>query len=332
LLRRNSSFACAALLGGLLTCASAFAQDEAAPAREGVSASDQAEAEFRQGARAYERGDSVLALGKMRNAFRLRPDYRTAAGLGQIELHLQRHRDAAEHLEFALRHYPKIGDPEGRARLMDGFRATRAFVGTLTLEAQSRGVTLSVDGELLATLPVSHDLFLEPGTRQIRFEVAGHAPHDERLEVQAGGAYSLQVTVGPALPHTPAKAPARATGGGWLLLTGSALSLAALGTGAILTLDASRSERSALDRRSLLAGACESDSRNPDCLDARHDLDHAHAARDWAAASFAGAAAFSLLTIGAYVWISHGSAEEEDLVWVPNLSKADARLELWGRF
>lgn len=315
------------------------------PESSSVAAADEAEAAFRNGARAFERGDVRQALKQMRTAFRLRPDYRTAAGLGQVELHLQRHRDAAEHLEFALRHYPSAADPEGRGRLIDGFKAARSHVGSVSVEGQVPGTELSVDGRLIATLPVVYDLFVEPGERRFRFHKSGFDDYETTQLITEGGMHSLAVELGaahqkPVFEPSPQPKTTPTPLADWLLLSGGVLAVGALGTGFAFEWDADRTQTEANRAQAELDTPCEPQSSNAGCVRAQALLDDVRARRDIASASFIGAAAVAVLSVGLYSWLGYEPRAERPQVgvsprgvsWLADVAPGRASVGLSGVF
>ena len=70
-----------------------------------------------------------------------------------------------------------------------------ATTGVLRIEALVPGAEIFVDGEPLGAAPFEGDL--EPGARVIQVRAAGHAPHRETLQVEAGEIYADEVTLTP---------------------------------------------------------------------------------------------------------------------------------------
>src|SRR5512142_3115884 len=80
---------------------------------------------FQQGTKAFEAARYTEAYDALKSAWELAPSYRTAAGLGQVELQIERFRDAAYHLSYCLRHYPQDGDAGIRAHVEEGLDQAR---------------------------------------------------------------------------------------------------------------------------------------------------------------------------------------------------------------
>jgi tetratricopeptide (TPR) repeat protein len=311
------------------------------PEASSVAAADEAEAAFRNGARAFERGDIRQALKQMRTAFRLRPDYRTAAGLGQVELHLQRHRDAAEHLEFALRHYPNAADPEGRGRLIDGFKAARTHVGSLSLEGQIPGTELFIDGRKVATLPVVYDLFVEPGEHRFTFQKPGFDAYEQSQLIGEGGLHSLEVKLGAEHVQAAARPPRQHSVAtptplaDWLLLSGGVLAVGALGAGVAFEWDADRAQAEADRLQSELNAPCGPEASSSTCVRARSLWDDVRARRDIASASFIGAAAVAVVSVGIYSWLGYAPRADRGqpgVSWNAGVAPGQANVVLWGVF
>lgn len=266
-----------------------------------------AERAFDEGSEAFEAGDDQRALAKMREAFQLEPGYRTAAGLGQVELQLLRYRDAAEHLEYSLRHFPETGDPQGRELVMKGFSEARGHVVTLTIEAQVPGAQLLVDGQPMVTLPVEHDLFIEPGARRLQFIKPGFESSAQSSYLAAGSTQTLTVELRPterAPAPLGADPAARSSGGAPLvLIAGGALTLAGLGTGAGFHWAAGSAQEDADQLRTRLREtgvACAADRSEPGCSNLQETLDRVTTRRNIASMAFVASGGAALATLLVY--------------------------------
>ncbi len=293
---RRSSYCC--------LCAVVAAAVSIAPA---ASAQSDADKLFEEGSAAFEAGDDQVALRKMRAAHEMQPDYRTAAGLGQVELHLARFRSAAEHLEYSLRHYPATGDPEGRELVMRGFAEARSHVATVTVEGQVAGAEFWVDGVLFRSLPVEHELFLEAGEHRYSFRKQGFEGTETEQYFPAGSQHTLRVQLrrvaepapGPAEPHHPVDPGAGPT----IVVVGGLVTLVGLGLGAGFHYGAESAadDASALRARLRQNGAsCESGSFVAGCANLGETLERASDRQTVSTVAFIGAAGAAAVTLVAY--------------------------------
>ncbi len=332
-----------ALVAAAQPNASAQSQHGPIDATHGTSA-EGADEQFAAGSRAFERGDATTALMHMRRAFALQPDYRNAGGLGQIELHLGRYRDAAEHLEQSLREYPAAGDPEAKGLVMQGFAEARARVVTLTLEGQQPGVELLVDGEVVATLPVEHDLFIEPGEHTFHFRKTGFEGNEAHLYVPAGSNHTLRPQMRPVAEGAPAPSTAVRTKetevGTLILVTGGVLTVAAVGVGVGFHFGAEAARDDAARQRAALREtdtACVSGRTAPGCGNLHNTLQLATDRDRVASLAFLGSAGAALLTLGVYGLIGASAAPSDgqdaaSVMVSPMVGEGEAALSVWGRF
>jgi len=298
-------------------------------------ASDRA---FTEGSSAFESGDDHKALESMRAAFASYPDYRTAGGLGQVELHLGHHRDAAEHLEFSLRNYPSDGDPTGKGHIMGGLKDARQHVATVNLSGQIDGTTFVLDGVTVATLPVEHDLFIEPGEHQLGFTKPGYEPKFLKVYLAAGAIEVIDVELGP-------KAGAGRTGDGVerrpnragriaVAIIGGGITAAGLAAGAVLRVDATARDEDADALRAELDDPCRSGGSAPDCGLLNRRVDQASSRRALATGAFVGAGAAALTTLAIYSILSASrpARESATLGFAPSIDRGGASLHWVGRF
>src|SRR5690349_8781493 len=108
-MRRAGKMRLAALLIVAVTGTSSV-QAQPAPAAPDGTAMTPDEVLYREGNAFAAREQWVEAEAKFRAAWKLNPTYDITANLGQTELRLQKYRDAAEHLEFALRNWGVTGN------------------------------------------------------------------------------------------------------------------------------------------------------------------------------------------------------------------------------
>lgn len=240
----------------------------AEPLERSAADVERAEQHFRKGTRAFEEQRYSEAYALLRAAWDLSPSYRTATGLGQVELHLGQFRDAAAHLSFCLRHFPADGDPKVRAHVEQGLLEAREHVGALRVRVNVEGAEVAVDGAAAGKSPLEGLLFVEPGSHVVtatkdgktaRATVEGHVRATEEVEL----AVPFDVTAPPgaaALPEAPAGTasdPAREPSRGLppsslALIVGGSLTAVALGTSIAFYVKGSNADDDANARASQL--------------------------------------------------------------------------------
>jgi tetratricopeptide (TPR) repeat protein len=198
-----------------------------APATTGARAREL----FRQGNALYEADKPAEAEALYREAWALQKTWDIACNLGVVELDLGKHRDAAEHLAFALREYPAGEKAAGRTQLEERLAAAKAQVATLRIRVNVDGAEVLIDGKTAGTSPLPPDVFILPGSVAVRARATGHDATEARVEVRKGETKEVTLRLAP----TPRSLiPAYVLGG---------VALAAAGTGAGLLI-ASQGKRS----------------------------------------------------------------------------------------
>ncbi len=180
-----------ALLIALVTTAGSPASSQAQGAPTTAAGQDRATALFDQGNALYRQSKWEHAAAKFAQSFELRQAFDTAANLGDCELRLGRARDAAEHLSYALRHFPVSGKAAARQQLTEWLDQAKAKVGTLTVQVNVDEAMVVVDGSVVGNSPLGHELFVEPGKRLVGASKSGFEPTQQVLEVEPGSAHSL---------------------------------------------------------------------------------------------------------------------------------------------
>lgn len=241
--------------------------------------------------------------------------------LGLSELEQGKHREAAEHLGQSLEQDASLD--RGLARWFTrAFNRAIAHVGRIYVAASPPDAEILMDGEPIGTGATVHELFVAPGTYTLRARLSGHGEVSQRVEVAAGGTVGAALQLA-RLPDAPARtpepvatpsepaAPAAASAarpaapGPWaswpgtLRIAGIAVTTAAVSTGAVLMLRASRLDGDLGERIDGLhrdpawtSGACLATPRPPVCAELRR----LRVQRDWA-----GAFGAALVTTGAVI-------------------------------
>ncbi len=229
-------------------CVGAIACGVAGPARAQDTAGDavvqQAKELYRQGSEHARKGDWERAYVSLKLSFDLVPHWSTAASLGQCELELDRHVDAATHLDYAARSLPF--DAEEHEHIDGLLKRARSQVAGLDLQVNRDGAVVSLDGKLLGTAPVVGPLFVTPGEHIVTARVEGRPAASHRFVVDAGEDRTIALTIpergSQAIPPEAAPAPAapsRDSGDQgsptkWIVIgTGASLALVAAGAGVV---------------------------------------------------------------------------------------------------
>ncbi|WP_437719796.1 hypothetical protein [Sorangium sp. So ce861] len=202
--------------------APALAQSEVAPAAApeaspgaGAQRAQDAAVRQREASRLYDQGVKAANAGKWEKArqfilesFQLEPTAAKAANLGAVELRAGKPRDAAEHLAFFLREAQEIR-PRDRDKAEGMLAEAKAKIGTVTVQVEA-GAEVLVDGQPVGTAPLDRPVFVEPGSRRFEARKPGTGSATQELQVQAGSAPEVQLTLatiaGPAIQAVEAPA------------------------------------------------------------------------------------------------------------------------------
>ncbi|WP_437486508.1 PEGA domain-containing protein [Sorangium sp. So ce1014] len=216
----------------LLTAATVIAAPDIAAAqpaapREAAASADaaaRADASYRRGLRLYSDGKYVEAESELQSAWELNPTFDVAYNLGNTKYQLKKHREAAQYLSHALRHWPLMKaaaklKPTAEKRLAE----SRAQVGALVVTASVVGAEVVVDGKAVGKAPLEGEVFVEPGEHRVEVRLEGYAPASETVKVAKGG------TAVAALALPPAKSEAQEAAPGAKPVEGGSASGAAAG-------------------------------------------------------------------------------------------------------
>ncbi|MBI3199966.1 MAG: PEGA domain-containing protein [Myxococcales bacterium] len=293
---------------------------------------DRAAELFKKAKALHTSGKLSDALGLYTQAWALHQSPDIAANLAACELALNKHRDAAEHFEFALRRMLAGTTPEQKARLTQGFEKAKKEVATLKLEVEPAGAEVKLDDKVVGKSPLDADVFAEPGTHELVVTAAGFAAHSQKVTAQKGGVHALRVSlereakvVEPAAGGAEPKGQEPVgpvgdggkTGGGtdprWVVgIVGGGLTVLAIGAGVAFKMKASSSEddetRLGDELDALGANACAGGgvgAARDKCADYAAAVDDRQSAGRWSNVSFYAAAGLGVATVAAVlVWPS----------------------------
>lgn len=153
------------------------------PSPEGA---DKADAIFQQGNELYRLKKYVEAEAAFEEALRLKKTHDIAANLGYAEMRQGKLREAAEHLDFAVRTWPPTGKPDKRQYAVERLGIVKKEVATLTIQVGVAGAEVFVDGKTIGTSPLPGAVFVEPGSRTIEAKGSGYADARQVIEAAKG--------------------------------------------------------------------------------------------------------------------------------------------------
>ncbi|MFT3767830.1 MAG: PEGA domain-containing protein [Minicystis sp.] len=234
----------------------ARADQPAALFEDGAELLAQARELWLEGTAAFNRGQLERARLLYLSAFRAQHHWQIAGSLGNVELALGRHRDAAEHIAIYLRESRDLPNADARDRvtLTSQLERAKTKIGVVTVAVEPAGAEILVDGASVGKAPLADPVFVEPGKHVIEAKLDGYQAGLEARELAPGGAVEvkLQLAAVPA-PKVEASAaplaprqemptalpPVRLNKG--IIIGGAALSAVALGVGIGLTVSSNSS-------------------------------------------------------------------------------------------
>ena len=231
-----------------VTSGSASTASSASGASSASSAAAEGDAEhlFQRARTLHDQKKWTEAESVYRQAWERQRSFKIAANLALVELKLGKARDAAEHLDFALRNLPPDAPnlTEARAHLERMLAEARTRVGAAAVQVDESGAKVLVDGELVGRTPLDGPLFLTVGSHTIRIEKEGFRAVTKELTAAAGESYDVLLKLGrpqpdasPPVAVAPRAAPmdsARSTSSSLrtvVLISEAALTLTAAGFG-----------------------------------------------------------------------------------------------------
>lgn len=172
----------------------------AAPAR-----ANEAEDLFAKGNAAYEASNFEEAYQAFLAAWKISKTYDVAANLGQVEIQLGKHRDAVEHLAYAMGHFPLGGDPDVRQATEEAYKEAKKSVATVRLKINAKNPAVTLDGAALSPEAIAEALYLTQGKHV--FDATAPGYRSVRRTVDATAGTDQEVTLALVAEQAPGRSP-----------------------------------------------------------------------------------------------------------------------------
>ena len=177
-LRERSFFETLRLLGTGMGVMGAVSHASAEPGGTASSEAERSRARelMRAGNELYGEGKLSEAYAKYLEAWRTAQAFDIACNLGGTASELSMNRDAAEYLDYCLRHYPASSRPESVAteqRARAAFEVVKTKVAAVNVRVTPVGAEVYVDGTIAGRAPLDAPVFLEAGPHRIEARYAG---------------------------------------------------------------------------------------------------------------------------------------------------------------
>lgn len=125
-------------------------------------------------------------------------------------------------------------------------REATALIGTVKLTVSAPGAEILLDGKVLGKSPIEHEFYVDRGDHEIEARLAGHEPAKEKLTATAGSTHEVSLTLKkveppkpPPKPVVPVEPASDSSKKNLIIIIGGAMvSVAAIATGAGLTVAA----------------------------------------------------------------------------------------------
>jgi tetratricopeptide (TPR) repeat protein len=318
--RMNKFFCAAFIVGFQSTAQAALAAEASASKAQPISPTVNSDGDtervrtlFREGNAHMLAGEYEAARRSLLQAWALRQSSDIAGALGQVELAMKRYRDAAEHLQWCLAHFPPVESEKTLEATRLLFDVAMRAVAQLRISVNHEGASILVDGKVVGTSPMSAPVFVDPGPHQVEAQYRGI--NDVRtIATDAGNDYGIdfsltpgdsatrkpisnsQATRGVAQPEAAAAARTNSAPSGRSVvpvIVGGAVFAVAIGTG-IALLDSSSSsydDARAVQNQVGPAG-CVNNAKNQSlCAELKSSTETGDSREKWAIAAFATAGA-----------------------------------------
>jgi hypothetical protein len=318
----------------LCRSSTALAQPRGAGARPGSAAApakvlDRADELFEQGAAAYHAGRLAEAEDKLGQAWGLKKTHDIAGDLGVVEFKLGKLALAAEHVSWALRHFPPTESDQARQGFEDVLAKARPQIAALRIRVSVDGAEVRVNGRAIGDAPIVDEVFVDPGTTSVIARRNGYAPAEQAILLAKGEAREVSLVLQPTGGEHRSAVPGVVLGGvaGAALVTG--LSLFAAGRSKLST--AHRLHDAIVNAgHNCVTGSANAD---PSCAELKSTVSSSNTLQSAGVGFVIGAgAAATAMVIYFVARASSSCASSSSLVVAPSLFRGGTGLAFSGTF
>jgi PEGA domain/Tetratricopeptide repeat len=323
-----------------------------------TGSTDKADAIFRQGNDLYRLKKYVEAEAAYEEALRLKKVHDIAANLGYAEMRQGKLREAAEHLDFAVRTWPPTGKQDKRQYAVERLAIVKKEVATLTIQVAVSEAEVFVDGVSVGKTPLTGAVFVEPGSRTIEAKHSGYVDARQVLEATKGAEQTVTLALVAAPVATPMPSgPGIGAGAGsttgsttappvtpplppstrpmWPVALGAGAAAVFLGGGLAFTVVSNGHRTDSRDSQQTIdaAGRYCGDGADPTtCSTLADSISQTETFRSLAVAGFVGAGLLVVATSSYALWPTAEPKASSGLRVVPVVAPSAAGLTMGGVF
>jgi tetratricopeptide (TPR) repeat protein len=158
----------------------------AAPVAAQEDATGQAAAAFEQGLALFDEENWAGALAAFQRAYALSPNFLVRYNIGQCYRALHRYPEAIDALQAYIDEGADRVDPARREEVEATLRELRGFLGSLRIDVDVPGATVTVDSVVRGTTPLAEPIVVGAGQHVVAATAEGFRPAQTEV-VLAGG-------------------------------------------------------------------------------------------------------------------------------------------------
>jgi hypothetical protein len=319
-----------------------------APA-ESEAMTDKARDRYMEGRTLYGQRAWDKAHAAFLAAWSLKKHWQIAGMLGHCEVQLGRHRDAAEHLAFAVRTGSPSANPSELKVLQDQLAEVKRKVGVVSVQVEGQQAEVLMDGRVVGTSPLHDPLFVDPGEYLLKARTTDRTSSEVKVTVGAGSVKEIMLRLDRGVeaepsPATPAASSAGPKGEGEraegsvlypvLFASSGALFVGGAVLGGVFWSKASGNADDVDELRdSLPSDGCANPAQASDCArlaEARDDYDSNRTRRN--IALVVGGVGLVGAGVTGYLWMQESKPEPRALTVLPFSDGATAGVVAAGSF
>jgi tetratricopeptide (TPR) repeat protein len=286
---------------------------------------DSADKLFDEAAAAFTAGRYAEAETKLEQVWTLKQTYDVAGNLGVVQAKRGKYPQAAEHLAWALQHFPLTEPAKARRGFEGELEKARAQSGTLRIQVSIDGAEVSVNGRKVGVTPIAGEVFVEPGPVSVTAQRDGYALAQQSVTVAKGEARDVSVVLAPIEIKRRSVVPGAVLGGvaGAALVTGVALFVAGKNKYA---------DAQTLENQIVAAGnRCVAGAADPRCSQLHSTASTSDAFHDAGVGLLIGAGVAAVGTATYFLWPTSTASPRSGTVRVaPLVSATGGGLVVWG--
>jgi hypothetical protein len=162
----------------------------------------EAKKRFSKGVELFKKGDNEGALVEFKAAYNAQPHFKVRYNIGMTLYNLNRYVEAEEELKAYITEGGDDVPQDKKTTVQSILYEIASYIGSVSLNCDVDGAQVFVDGEYVATLPLSQPFKLDVGEHIIEVKAEGYSDYSEKVSMPGAKDITVHAELSATEPAT----------------------------------------------------------------------------------------------------------------------------------